>query len=419
MHKKTVLDNGVKILSERLPHVPSVSIGIWVGVGSRDEEREENGVSHFIEHMIFKGTSRRSSLDIARELDAVGGFSNAFTGKENTCIHARVLERDLPRAVDILSDLFLQSVFDLTEMDREKQVILQEISMVDDTPEECVHQLYCEHCWPDHPLGMSVLGSDLSVSAMDRGRLTGYYRRHYRPENMMIAAAGCVDHEELLTAFQPLFGHLEKGSPLSVQGGPTIHTGLFCHEKDLEQVHVCIGGRAPDLRSEDRLAGALLNTLLGGNMSSRLFQEVREKRGLAYAVYSFLSAYLDAGSLGVYLATDPRWVNEAVGVVRGELLRILDGDLSADELEMMREHLVRSILLGAESTDNRMMRLAKNEFVFGRYVTYDELIDHLGRVRVQDVIRVARDCFREGNGLQVTLGPVGEGDVDPVFPLVP
>jgi predicted Zn-dependent peptidase len=320
--------------------------------------------------------------------------------------------------VDILSDLFLQSVFDLTEMDREKQVILQEISMVDDTPEECVHLLYCEHCWPDHPLGMSVLGSDHSVSALDRGKLTGYYLRHYRPENMMISAAGCVDHEELLTAFQPLFGHLEKGSSLSVQGGPTIHTGLFCHEKDLEQVHVCIGGRAPDLRSEDRLAGALLNTLLGGNMSSRLFQEVREKRGLAYAVYSFLSAYLDAGSLGVYLATDPRWVNEAVGVVRGELVRILDGDLSADELEMMREHLVRSILLGAESTDNRMMRLAKNEFVFGRYVTYEELIDHLGRVRVQDVIRVARDCFREGNGLQVTLGPVGEGDVDPVFPLV-
>ena len=417
MYHRTVLDNGVKVLSERLPHVRSVSLGIWVGVGSRDEEREENGVSHFIEHMIFKGTPRRTSLDIARELDAIGGLSNAFTGKESTCIHARVLDRHFSQAVDILSDIFLRSVFDLEEMDREKQVILQEISMVEDTPEEYIHLLHSAHCWPGHPLGMSILGSGDTVSAMDRALLTGYFHRYYTPERIMIAAAGCIEHEDLLAAVEPLFAPLEGESSGFVQEGPTVHPGLFCHEKDLEQVHVCIGGRAPDLRSEDRLAGALFNTLLGGNMSSRLFQEIREKRGLAYSVYSFLSAYLDTGILGVYLATDPRWVNEAVEVVQREIGRVLDGDLSEAEMEMMREHLIGSIYLGSESTDNRMMRLAKNETVFGRYISYDELIENLCRVRIQDVIRVARDCFQNGDILQVTLGPVSEKDLDPAFHL--
>ncbi|MFO7785309.1 MAG: M16 family metallopeptidase [Thermodesulfobacteriota bacterium] len=412
MHNKTVLDNGVKILSERLPHVRSVSLGVWVDVGSRDELPDENGISHFIEHMIFKGTRRRSSLDIARELDAIGGLSNAFTGKENTCIHAKVLDRDLPRAIDILSDLLLQSVFDSEEMAREKQVILQEISMVEDTPEEYIHLLHSSHCWPDHPIGMSVLGSGETVSTIARDLVIDYLHRYYTPERMIITAAGNIDHDRLTKSFRPLFDSLESGSAVENESRPSLQPGAFFHEKDLEQVHLCIGVRAPELTSEDRLAGALLNTLLGGNMSSRLFQEIREKRGLAYAVYSFLSAYLDTGLFGVYLATDPRWVNEALEVLRNEVRRILDGELGEDEMEMMREHLVGGILLGSESTDTRMMRMAKNEYVYNRYISYDELIENLRKVSREDVIRVARQCFQDSTVSLVTLGPLAESDVD-------
>ncbi len=415
MHHKTVLDNGVKVLSEHLPHVRSVSLGIWIGVGSRDERPDESGISHFIEHMIFKGTRRRTSLDIARELDAIGGFSNAFTSKENTCIHARVLDRHFPKLVDILSDLFLQSVFDREEMDREKQVVLQEISMVEDTPEEYIHLLHGAHCWPDHPMGMSVLGSGASVAAFEQGALLDYFKRLYTSERIIIAAAGHIRHEDLLAAFRPLFERLPEGVAAPGSQKPALHPGTFCHEKDLEQVHVCLGGRAPELPSEDRLAGALLNTLLGGNMSSRLFQEIREKRGLAYSVYSFLSAYLDTGVLGVYLGTDRRWVNDSLEIVRRETDRILDGEVSDTEMDMMREHLVGGILLGSESTDTRMMRLAKNEYVYGRYVSYDELIENLSGVRVEDVIRVARDCFQSGTVSVVTLGPFARKDLDPTF----
>ncbi len=412
MNHKTVLDNGVKILSERLPHVRSVSLGIWVDVGSRDEMPAENGISHFIEHMIFKGTHRRSSLDIARDLDAIGGLSNAFTGKENTCIHARVLDRDLPLAIDILSDLLLHSVFDSNEIVREKQVVLQEISMVEDTPEEHIHLLHSAHCWPDHPIGMSVLGSGETVSTIERSLILDYLRRYYTPERIIIAAAGNIEHDRLTESFQFLFEPLESGSDVEKKCCPTLQSGTFIHEKDLEQVHLCMGVRAPELTSEDRLAGALLNTLIGGNMSSRLFQEIREKRGLAYVVYSFLSAYLDTGVLGVYLATDPRRVNESLRVVNCEINRILDGDVGEDEMEMMREHLVGGILLGSESTDTRMMRMAKNEYVYNRYISYDELIENLRKVSREDVIRVARRCFNNSAVSLVTLGPLTEDGLD-------
>lgn len=285
--------------------------------------------------------------------------------------------------------------------------------MVEDTPEEFVHLLHGRHCWPDHPIGMSVLGSGASVASFDRDLLLDFHQRYYTPERIIIAAAGNIRHEDLLAAFRPLFEHLPAGAGAGDEPSPTLHPGRFCYAKELEQVHVCLGGRAPELTSEDRLAGALLNTLLGGNMSSRLFQEIRERRGLAYAVYSFLSAYLDTGLLGVYLGTDPRRVNEALEVVQRETVRVLEGDLSGSEMEMMREHLIGGILLGAESTDNRMMRLAKNEYVYNRYVSYDELIENLGKVRIEDVIRVARDCFRSGTVSLVTLGPVEEPDLDP------
>jgi len=412
MYRKTVLDNGIRILSEQMENYRSVSLGIWVDVGSRDESEEESGVSHFIEHMLFKGTRNRSALDIAKELDAIGGMSNAFTGKEYTCFHAKVLDRHFPILVDILSDILLHSVLDPHDIEKERHVILQEISMVEDTPDDYIHVLFTRNFWMNHPLGRSVLGSTKTVSSMGRECILRFMDRFYRPERILVTAAGNIEHDTLVSAFRPLLESLEEGGDPSSRSKPRITGGVSCLTKDLEQVHVCIGGKAPDLASERRYAGALLNTILGGNMSSRLFQEIREKRGLAYSVYSFLSPYIDTGLLGIYVATDPASLNEVLALVHGEVKKILDGDITPEDLGSAREHLVGGILLGAENTDTRMMRLAKNEFVFGRFVDYDEVLSDLERVTVEEVVSVAREAFGDEGVSLTTLGPLREEDVD-------
>ena len=306
MPHKTVLKNGVRILSEKLEHFRSVSLGIWVNVGSREEKAQENGISHFIEHMIFKGTQSRNSLEIAKQLDAIGGLSNAFTGKETTCFHSRVLDKHFSNLADILLDIFLNSAFDPREMDRERQVILQEINMVEDTPDEQVHVLFNHLFWMKHPLGMSILGTGETVSGIDKESILHYIKKFYTPDRITIAAAGNIDHDVLLGYFQPLFESIEPTHESHPRIVPDIHGGVLCHYKETEQVHICLGGKAPHLSSDLRFAGAILNTILGGSMSSRLFQEIREKRGLAYSVYSFLSGYIDTGLLGVYVGTDPK-----------------------------------------------------------------------------------------------------------------
>ncbi len=412
MYHKTVLKNGVKIISERLEHFRSVSLGIWVDVGSRDESEKENGISHFIEHMIFKGTSNRSSLQIAIELDAIGGLCNAFTGKENTCFHSKVIDKHFSQLSDILTDIFLNSVFDLQDMDRERQVILQEINMVEDTPDDHIHVLFNSLFWRNHPLGMSVLGSDETVSAIKKETILNYLKRFYSPDRIIIAAAGNIDHGDLLALFQPLFEPLESGDGSPSRGIPHINSDVSCHYKDLEQVHICLGGRAPDLSSDLRFGGAVLNTILGGNMSSRLFQEIREKRGLAYSVYSFLSAYMDTGLFGVYLATDPMEVNNVLGVINTEIKKIQMGQVSKSDLAAAREHLIGGILLSSENTDNRMMRLARNEHIFGRYMSYEELVVNLEKVTVDEVVDVAGEIFKTDQVSLVTLGRTKSEDLD-------
>lgn len=413
MYRKTVLKNGIRVISERLEHFRSVSLGIWVGVGSRDEMEEESGISHFIEHMIFKGTGRRSSLQIAKELDAIGGLSNAFTGSEYTCFHAKVLDRHLPFLGEILADIFLNSVYDSEEIDRERQVILQEINMVEDTPDEQIHVLFNRLFWEKHPLGRPVLGSAETVSAVGRENLLSHTSRFHSPERILLVAAGNVDHDGLLDSFRPLFESLEPSLRAPVERvAPKTNGGISCHFKELEQVHICLGGEAPYLTSDLRFASAILNTILGGNMSSRLFQEIREKRGLAYSIYSFLSAYIDAGVLGVYLATDPSEVSRALDVIRSEIRKIRSGEISDGDLQATKEHLVGSILLGSESTDSRMMRLAKNEYTFGRYIPYEEVVEELQKVRVDEVIAVAEEVFKEGKVSLVTLGPFKESELN-------
>ena len=412
MYRKTELKNGIRIISERLDHFRSVSLGIWVGTGSRDEKEKQNGISHFIEHMIFKGTQNRSSLRIAKELDMIGGLSNAFTGKEYTCFHSKVLDKHFPALADILSDIFLNSNFDPQEIDRERQVILQELNMLEDAPDEYIHELFHSLFWSNHPLGNPVLGSVETVTAIDRETLLNYLKSTYIPERIIIAVAGSIEHDTVVGFFSPLFETMGQVEIPHHVNSPEIHADISCMYKDLEQVHLCLGGKAPHLSSEMRFAGAVLNTILGGNMSSRLFQEIREKRGLAYSVYSFLSAFMDTGLLGICLGTEPKWVNQSLRIIHKEIDKIQNGAITESDLNEAIEYLTGGILLGAENSDSRMMRNAKNEYIFGRYISYEELVQELEKVTIEDVIDCAREAFRRENVSLATLGPFTRDDLD-------
>lgn len=412
MVNKTVLENGLRIVSERLEHFMSVSLGIWVNVGSRDEGEKDNGVSHFIEHMIFKGTAARNSLRIAKELDAIGGLSNAFTGTEYTCFHSRVLDRHLHDLVGILCDIFLHSLFDAQDMNRERQVILQEINMLEDTPDEQIHVLLSSLFWMNHPLGMPVMGTPQTVSAINKETVLNHIRHFHTPGRIIVAAAGNVEHESLVGFLRPYFEALPQVGEDRLRTAPKGNAAISCRYKDLEQVHVCLGGAGPHLSSDLRFAAAVLNTILGGNMSSRLFQEIREKRGLAYNVYSFLSSFLDSGLLGIYLGTDAGQANRALEVIHREIRKIQKGKVSRTDLRATKEHLIGGLLLSSENTDTQMMRLAKNEGVFGRHVSYDEVVARIEKVTVDDVVAVAEQAFK-GRGVSlVTLGPLEEKDLD-------
>jgi len=416
MYHKTVLKNGVRIISERLDYLRSISFGIWVNTGSRDEKKLESGLSHFIEHMLFKGTGKRSSHDIARQLDAIGGQFNAFTGKEQTCYHARALDKHFTALSDILSDIFLNSTFDPDDIERERQVILQEISMVEDTPDDNIHILFNHLFWKNHPIGMSVLGTDETVSAFKRDDLIEYINSHYIPENILIAAAGNVDHQSMVSFFKPLFEPVSGGeNPGHNRVMPNQNADISIHFKDLEQVHLCLGGEAPSQMNDDRFACALLNTILGGNMSSRLFQEIREKRGLAYSVYSFLSSYIDTGLLGIYAATDQANVNPVLETIQTEIRKLKRGELSESDLTAAKDNLTGEIYLASESADNRMMRITKNEFNFQRYITYEETVSKLEKVSIDQVTGLANNIFYDGGGSFVALGPVKEDALEKDF----
>jgi len=412
MYHKTVLENGLRIISEQLDHLKSVSLGIWVNAGSRDEEPEQNGISHFIEHMVFKGTHNRSTFQIAKELDSIGGMSNAFTAKENTCFHARVLGKHFDRLADILSDIFLHSLFDPLDMERERQVILQEISMVEDSPDENVHVLLNRRFWEDHPLGLPILGTNETVAAIQKETIVEYMGRSYGPENVIVSAAGNIQHETLVSYLRPLFEELEPGGVAKDRVPPRSNSGISCQEKDHEQVHLCLGAEAPSMKDDRRYACALFNVLLGGNMSSRLFQEIREKRGLAYSVYSFHSAYCDSGMFGVYLATDNGNINPALETIENEIRKIQEGDVTTDDLVAAKEHLVGGIYLSSENPDNRMMRIAKNEMVFHRYVSYEELVGRMEKVTIDEIVAIAEDIFRKGKVFVATLGPFSREMLD-------
>ena len=406
--RKTVLDNGVRIVTGKLPHVRSVSMGVWVNVGARDESAAENGLSHFIEHMLFKGTTSRSAFELAKQFDAIGGHTNAFTSMENTCYHASVLDSHFEIMVDILSDIFLNSTFNEDELENERPVILSEISMMEDNPDDYIHVLLEKNYWGDHPLGKSVLGNPENVMAFDSETIKSFFKQRYQPDQIVISASGNVEHDRLVELIAPTFGLLqsdgrkrERTTPV-----PTIHTDIV--DKSIEQVHVCLCNQGLSITHPERFTGSLMNTILGGNMSSRLFQEIREKRGLAYSVYSFSSLNTDTGLTGVYTGVAPDKVETAVELILNEWHRICDEKISADELSDAMEYTKGNILLSSESTENHMVRIAQNEIHFGRYVPIVETLDKINAVTCEGIQDLANKLFKSSRPSISTLGPFSD-----------
>ena len=403
---KTVLANGITILTKFMPHVRSVSMGVWVNVGARDESLEENGLSHLIEHMIFKGTRKRTAYQIAKEFDAIGGQTNAFTAMENTCYHARVLESHLDTMVDILTDIFLNSVFEPVEVERERPVILQEIGMVEDSPEEYIHVLAGRNYWGDNPLGRSILGSPENILRFDADSVRSFFRRCYQPDRILITAAGKVDHQALVDRLAPAFERIRPGNGFPTRWTPPVSRHIeVCHRK-IEQVHICLS--TPGLATTDpaRFAFSLMNSILGGNMSSRLFQEVREKRGLAYAVYSYMISYEDTGMFGVYAGVEPSRAVEVTALISGILNQLKDTQVLPGELRDAKEFTKGNMLLASESTDNQMVRLAQGEINYQRYIPMEEVVDHIDAVTAEDIQAIADKLFQEDQMVLTVLGPL-------------
>ncbi len=404
MVRKGVLPNGVRVLTEAMPHVVSSTIGIWVENGSRYEEPGENGVSHFIEHLLFKGTKKRTAAQIAEQMDAVGGVLNAFTGKEYTCYYAKVLGEDLPMATELLADLFLESVFDPAEIDRERQVVLQEISQAEDTPDDFIHDLFNLHYWRGHPLALPIFGSVETVNSINREALVWFMADRYRAGRVFIAAAGAVDHERLMRDCARLFGSIAGDGRPEPTSPPQERVVVLNENKKLEQAHLCIGAPGISQTAPNRYAAYVLNTALGGGMSSRLFQEVREKRGRVYSIYSFMSAFLDCGYFGVYAGTNPDWVDEVIEVTLKEINKVVRDGLAPEELARAKSQLKGNMLLGMESTESRMNRLARNEIYFQRDIPIDELGREIEKVTNDQMVELASSCFKPERMGMVLLG---------------
>lgn len=407
------LENGIRVITEDIPHAHSVSIGIWVANGSRHEEPGGGGVAHFIEHLLFKGTEQRTALDIAREIDSVGGILNAFTGREFVCYYAKVLSKFLPKAVDLLTDIFLNSVFDPEEIEKERKVILQEIRMIEDAPDDYIHDLFSQNIWKGHPLGMPVIGTEESVSGLSREAIMAYRNGAYRAEDIIIAAAGQIAHKELLHLLDGKFDAISPRTGREPERPPAYDRNVLVLEKDLEQVHLCLGTKALAQNHPQRYESFILNTVLGGSMSSRLFQEVREKQGLAYSIYSYTSSHSDTGSLIVYAGTSPERLQEVTDIILREMRRLKRELLPVDVLDAAKEQIKGNLLLSLESSDNRMTKLAKNEIYFGSYQSLRDIITGLDKVTPESLLALSEQVLDDN---YLTLVLLGKATPDAITP---
>ncbi|ATW24213.1 M16 family metallopeptidase [Candidatus Formimonas warabiya] len=402
---KDILSNGIRVVTEELPFVHSVSLGIWVGTGSRFEDKRIHGVSHFLEHMLFKGTKNRNAKQIAESLEAVGGQINAFTSKEHTCYYAKVLSDHFDLAADILADMFLNSLFSAEEMDKERNVILEEIKMYEDTPDELVHDVYSRTLWPQDPLGQSIIGTSKSVENISRDQLIAYYQSTYVPQNVVIAIAGKIQREVVLEKLEKLFSPLSgQFQPPSLNEPQAFSDASFV-AKDIEQMHLCLGTPGLSSQHDNIYALSVLNNVLGGGISSRLFQEVREERGLTYTIYSYHSGYSNSGIFGVYAGTSLQNSQAVTEIILKQISDIKRNGITPQELENTKQHIKGTVLLSLENVSNRMNRLGKSEISFGRLITPEEIVDSVMKVSHEVVIETARQVFDFEKCAFAAVGP--------------
>lgn len=394
--RRTQLPNGLVVLTERMEHVRSVSMGVWVKTGSRDEQPEINGVSHFVEHMVFKGTKSRSAKNIAREVDAIGGNLDAFTSKETICFNIKVLDEHVPKALDVLTDLVMHPIFAPEDIDRECKVILEEIKMDEDNPDMLVHEIFTQSFWKDHPLGKPILGTRETVRRFDQGTLFDFYGGRFQGGNMIFSAAGNLDHDAFVALVTEKLAHLPSAisPPGTLSGRPKVHARIVSKQKkSLEQLQLCMGVPAPAVNDEQRYTVALLNTILGGGMSSRLFQNVREERGLAYSIFSELSSFRDTGSLCVYAGTSAQNAEQVIRLTVEEFRRLKEQAVPEEELQRAKDQLKGNILLSLESSGALMSNLARQEMYFQRFYAVPEILEKVGEVTSEDLMRMAQSLF--------------------------
>ena len=404
--KKTTLANGLQIVTESMPAVRSISMGIWLRTGSRHERESQNGIVHFLEHMVFKGSRNRSGEEIARAADAIGGHLDAFTSKEFTCFSIKVVDEHLPRALDIVADLVKNPLLRSSDIAKESRVIQEEIRMVEDTPDDLVHEIFSKTYWPHHSLGRPILGTRATVGGFNQRRLRDFFRRHYVPGNMLISAAGNLAHNKALDLIGKHFGQLAAGPAMTKGPAPVANPhALYRRKKELEQTHICLGTPAYPYAHPKRFASYVLNTILGGGMSSRLFQNIREKYGLVYAVFSGLSAYQDAGILSVYAGTAPANARKVVNLIIREFQTLKQDSIPPEELQRAKDYLKGNLLLGLESTTSRMANIARQELYYGRRITLDEIAASIDAVTHEDVVEVARELFQSDRIAVTVLGP--------------
>lgn len=417
MYKKTVLDNGITVVTESIPYYSTVSIGIWWKAGSRYETAAINGISHFIEHMIFKGTERRSAYDIAREIDAIGGTINAFTGREYTCLYARVLRKDMNIALDILSDMCKNSIFKNDDIEKERYVITQEIKMIEDNPEELIYDMFNASYFKGHALGMPILGCEKSVEGLTEGQLKGYFKDYYGPEKAIITIAGRVDHDDCVRRIEKFFAGLVRGEAAGRElVTPVPVRGIDIYEKDLEHVYLCIGTDGVSQVDRRRYVLYILNAIMGGSMSSHLFQEIREQRGLVYNIYSYVNCFHDAGTLGIATSTSQESIGEVLTLIKEEIRRIRDEGITDSELSFSKEHIKGNLFISLEGSETRMGRLAKNEIYFGGYIALKETLREIDHIRKEDVAVIARQIFERPGEIPLTvLGNVDGAAVESIW----
>ena len=407
MYQKTVLPNGVRIITEQIEHVRSAAIGLWIGAGSRDELEGYEGISHFIEHMFFKGTENRTARALAESLEAVGGQLNAFTTKEYTCYYAKVLDEDIDLAIDVLSDMFFHSLFDEKEIEKEKNVVIEEIKMYEDSPDELIHDNFSEHVWNEHPLGKPILGTEESIKALSRDKIMLFLSEHYAPDNVVIAVAGKIKHEDVVAKLSDQFGAFQRGGRRVLEATPTGHTVEHYQKKDTEQMHILLGVPGLGQDDDDIYAMHIFNNILGGGLSSRLFQEIREQRGLAYSVYSYHSTYVDTGLFAIYAGTSPKNTKEVIECILQELKEIRQQGITVGELARTKAQIKGGLYLGLEAVSSRMSRLGKTELTYNRVLSPEEVIGKLEKVTLEDVSRLIGRLWQREKISIMTLGPAG------------